>query len=52
MDNYSDTSLKTGASDNSEMEAKARSMRVPYVDISSIQIDKEIADISQYGIGG
>ena len=45
MDNYSDTSLKTGASDHSEMEAKARSMRVPYVDISSIQIDKEVAAI-------
>jgi type IV pilus assembly protein PilB len=31
--------------DNSEMEARARSMRVPYVDLSSIQLDKEIAAI-------
>ncbi|MDQ7822727.1 MAG: ATPase, T2SS/T4P/T4SS family [Candidatus Eremiobacteraeota bacterium] len=39
------TSTKGTAPDNAEMEAKARSMRVPFVDISQVQLDKEVAMI-------
>lgn len=46
MESFAETSALTGPeSDNAEMEAKARSMRVPYVDLTTLQIDKEVAQI-------
>ena len=46
MESFTETSaLASPEAENAEMEAKARSMRVPYVDLPSLQIEKEVAQI-------